>query len=134
MGVSGLINGADFIDVWFFLLLNLYGCAFSLIIVLVEVRFGWVFSNFPSMEMWGKRGAFYAFNGLLSLGMGASNQSYRNVDNQELIRDIQEYIAYAVIAIGALYFVLAIFFLQGKAQKMRDNFNRKTNSKVSNQV
>eukprot|EP00511_Aplanochytrium_stocchinoi_P005921 CAMPEP_0204843224 /NCGR_PEP_ID=MMETSP1346-20131115/47857_1 /ASSEMBLY_ACC=CAM_ASM_000771 /TAXON_ID=215587 /ORGANISM="Aplanochytrium stocchinoi, Strain GSBS06" /LENGTH=170 /DNA_ID=CAMNT_0051982337 /DNA_START=80 /DNA_END=592 /DNA_ORIENTATION=+ len=131
---KALINGADFLDLWFLLLLNLYGIFFALIVVMVEFRSDFILQHFPSMLEWGKRGLFYAFNGLLSLGMGAANSSFPNVDNDEAVRKTQEYTAYIIIILGAFDLLGAVLCLQSNAQNMRERFNGENSHKVSSIV
>jgi len=59
--IRSLINGGEIQDLWFQLLLNLYGIVFALLVVLIELRSSTVLDkHFQSMKDWGKRGFFYS--------------------------------------------------------------------------
>lgn len=105
--VDALVEGADLEDVWFLLVLSLYGVAFSVMIILIEWRWPSMFDIFNSFRYWIIRGLFYFFQGMLSTSIGVAAASFSDLGG-DVFEIFQEIIAYTIMLIGGIYIILGL--------------------------
>mmetsp|Transcript_1316 Transcript_1316/g.2616 ORF Transcript_1316/g.2616 Transcript_1316/m.2616 type:complete len:163 (+) Transcript_1316:205-693(+) len=111
-----VVGGGAFRDAWYVICLGLYGFVFTIMCFLNEIKVKSIRKEFPFFHGFAKRGLFYVLVGLLSSlsGIFATDLGSISRDTMSQIIFISSII---LIAIGALYIIMAVLFLQHRAKK-----------------
>jgi len=87
----------------------------------VELQISGLITNSRILTVWVTRGIFYAFIGVLGLQESPGDISGESKTRYEEVRFV-EGIAYAMIAVGLLYFCMGVLCLQLVYNKMTKNY------------
>lgn len=118
----GLIDafGKNFLDSWKLITVYAYGLVFSLLIILVEMRYKHIMKFFPGFKNWALRGLFMIFVGILPLSLPNLSFDYFE-DNKinEVSEIVRDSLSYALIGIGVIYFIGEITCVRRKMQSLK---------------